>query len=665
MILKEDFPVAKTQMFILKDEPKDIIAKIISSLEFDISYSSVNIDNALKGSEKFEKMHSDIKEIIKTKTGAKDSPKYSILKTKDKCYFFFISKEKTVDFDFLRILSDKRVNFNDLVKSLIELTFKNRIINSLEENYNIPSSILNDKMYLGCIPQSKNIKKNGGIYIDTFEPNFYFCENTKRLSFQMISKTFSSKVEKDEIVLSDDDKSAWFKTELGNIKIKEQKINAVSFNKTKFMLYKEDYINSKNYFQNLTYSYLESMLKSLNLDFESVNFKANGYKSNFLTFETNIDKELIVVDNYNYKEKEQEYKENFLFKFNGISKNKKIVNGKDFKIEDLSEENIYLFINNLLNNEKSTIKYFENEDNNKTYNLFLNAYKDKDKNLNNFDIYTKVKKINFDRKEKFITQGVNIEKIDKKGINDSIINKLKIELWLKNKIFRDKKIENVELEDSDFIFFYYKSIKIGKEKVKFIVELDLKIENKILKIGECKIYEDVKEFNFKNRKSFVSKIDITKNSDSFYIYDKKNKILMTSYSSVNIPQIIGSDSINSLEYFQENGIMTRSNGYNSTILPYYISKVIEPKKRMYVYIQENEKDLYYFVSKQQSPNSSFDKQNKVYCIKTWDENGKETISNKEHVTSVFLSSFTFNILNINESSKSSLLEKIAKEMLFI
>ena len=46
------------------------------------------------------------------------------------------------------------------------------------------------------------------------------------------------------------------------------------------------------------------------------------------------------------------------------------------------------------------------------------------------------------------------------------------------------------------------------------------------------------------------------------------------------------------------------------------------------------------------------------CIKTWDENGKETMSNKEHVTSVFLSSFTFNILNINESSKSSLLEKI-------
>ena len=152
-------------------------------------------------------------------------------------------------------------------------------------------------------------------------------------------------------------------------------------------------------------------------------------------------------------------------------------------------------------------------------------------------------------------------------------------------------------------------------------------------------------------------------SGSFYIYDKENEILLTSYTSKNVPRIIGNSKFNNIDHFVEYDDLKKTNKADISPLPYYLTPKKE-KQSNFVFIQETEDKLYYFVSQKGNPNSSFDKQKLIYSVLTYDNNKNKIKQIEQKVTDLFLSSFTDDILLNNEVSKSSILEKIAKEFLF-
>ncbi len=70
--------------------------------------------------------------------------------------------------------------------------------------------------------------------------------------------------------------------------------------------------------------------------------------------------------------------------------------------------------------------------------------------------------------------------------------------------------------------------------------------------------------------------------------------------------------------------------------------------------------LRYFISKKSETNSKITKQNKMQNILVFNDDGDKVHPLKEELTTLFLQSFTFDILNNNEVSKKSMFQKVAE-----
>ena len=94
-------------------------------------------------------------------------------------------------------------------------------------------------------------------------------------------------------------------------------------------------------------------------------------------------------------------------------------------------------------------------------------------------------------------------------------------------------------------------------------------------------------------------------------------------------------------------------------MPYYL---LPKKNKQYhrIHLQQQGDNLLFFVSFIQQPNVSIVKQNLIYNLLTFDVLGKRLNALEQEVTDIYFQSFTQDILRLNEVSKSSLLEKIAK-----
>lgn len=671
MIIKDDFPIAKTQAFKLNENIEDVIIKIISSRESNISFSSIKINSKLNGSMLFKDLDKRITDIIKSNTESMSKPNYTKFIDDGKCYFFYISENKTSEIDFLSLLHKDGINIDKLLQSLIHLAFKDHVIKMIKKDYNVSSSVMNDDFFIGSILQKETPNKNQKYYLDTFKTNFTYSKNLSQISFSLISKTFESEIV-DELIFEGSLGTALFKSNDKVFKIEDDSVcNSTKCNKTKFMEYKGYYGRSKNYFLNLMYRYIVEMFNKLDISFMPVNFKADAYSYDFLNFNTDLEQNLIIVDDYEYDDNDVLLMSDLHKQLKEYFHNVVFVKSDLFDPSSISKKNIYLFINKNVKNKNTSIRVIKNG---KEINpsSFLGAYEYVMNPDISLDLYTNLKKINFKEADKYVTQGLNLDKIIKSkkeqsysDIDNNKLLKIERELWLKKCIFMDKKISDINLEDGEFTLFYSKNFKSSNKKNKFISVVNISILNKELFIKDYKIYDDINRFNMDFRKNHISKINISKFSDSFYIYDKENDILMTSYTSVNVPQIIGNTTFDSLGYYHQHETIRKQNGYDISALPYYLSKVIVKGNSGYIYMQNNKLDLFYFVSEHQNPRMSIDKQRLIYCLKSWDKSGNEIKSSEQKVVNIFLSSFTFDLLNNKEVSKSSILEKISKEFLLI
>lgn len=670
MIKIDNQPIAKTQMFRIKDNNEDFMKKIFSSELYYVYIDSITVNFKDESKENFYKdLHLKIKKTITHKCEGEKNINYIKFfnKKESKCFFIYLTNSKFENSLDLELI--KKINNDNVISHLFKLLIKNKIINDLNEDYEISKSFFHDDFYIGSKIQNENGNSKGQYYIDAFEPKILF--NKDLISFKLINKTFLTKLE-DEVIFQDKDyDNAIFFNNNSKKFIERKELDARKYNKSKFMEYKSYYPSSENYSLNFLHKKFIEIFNTLNINYEEVYFKSNYIVDNFINTEIDIKRDTVILNNY--KTDEIEINNNFeeklieqIIKSINISSIIKINHSEKIS---LNYDRNYLCINKLDDQSKTTIKAY-NKINEETIELnkFSSAYDLIDNKNIKFDFYTNLKLKNFTANDKYITQGLNITELYKKDgenylykeINENKIKRIKKEIWLKEKIFFDKKIKNLNLEDGNFTIFFNKNYKNRKT----IISLNIKIDNKTLYILENQIFENEILFNSFYKDHIITKFEMSKYDETLYIYDNDNKTLLFNYCSDFIPKIIGNNKFNNVDFFKKHSDIKKTNKIEDTPLPYYLT----PKKNKqshYIFLESNDKNLYYFVSQKQNPQINFENQRLIYSIIVKNSNGENMNPLYEKVTKLFLNSFTDDILLNNEVSKTCLFEKIVKEFIFI
>lgn len=694
---------AKTNSFDIKENKDDIINKLLlnnnlkkyhiqqASILFKGDYKELNI-----------KINSEINNIL----GTNKKNIYDFFIHNKIAYFFFLSDycQNTKSINISNIISNTNSKKN-IITALININVKKYLLeNSLRYN-NIKVEDLNENL-LFCRQDTK-------IAINYLKFKGYFS-NENRYSF--IFNRFS--IQKDIIqpAVNFDD----LKINLENKKEIHKKLDARKYNKLNFINFysKKDentYENSINFYQNYIHLIIKNIFEEKSIKYEEVVFEKDKEIENFIQMESlsKISK-IKIIDNYVYSDEELKLKnlfykkliENINLLYNKDLNSTSIINEislsdiiKPLEYNNLEKDFSYIVVNK--SEDSTSIKSQEKKYQN--FSDVLISIDEKNK-IEDFDYYTQLKYNNYINENKIITQGLNIESIQEffkqcdKNIQKNhkkqetlnkasiklnkspeqiknetfpLIKKIITELQFKNSLFRDKKIINVDLEDSNISLIYIKNNNYNNNKINRIIEANIEIKDKIIYINDNKIYNSYQDFYLQslnidiiddiNDENLLQEYFEQGQSGTLFIVDKDKKSILYTYTSITRPNIIGNFYFNNYEkHIKDKLSINRSTLYEKNILPYYMMPKTLSKKNL-IYIQKiSDKSINYFVSENAPTNSSISKQNLIYTLNV---EGKD-INLNDKLINLFLKSFTFNILKINESSNSSIFDKIIRELLF-
>jgi hypothetical protein len=249
-----------------------------------------------------------------------------------------------------------------------------------------------------------------------------------------------------------------------------------------------------------------------------------------------------------------------------------------------------------------------------------------------------------------------------KGEQSKILKTL-LELYLKEKVFNEGKVPfPMECDNQYEIAFIRSSKADGKARANIYVAQITICDFKIT-IDGFKIYEYEKN---KSLPSFLSCLGDKKlYNDSFYICEKTSGNILMSYNSGRVPVIIGNPEFDMVEMaikepYSIRRARDKGKGY---ILPYYLDQSLRKigvKTHERVYIESYEEYAYIFVRSHKEPETNISKQNLIYNIQVYDKYGNLLKPTSTDIMEFYLGSFTYGIQNINEISKTSILEKIIR-----
>lgn len=677
LIKLDDAACAKTNIIDIQGNTKNNIERLLTTNigNFSIAYCSRSF-----GKEKREKtadfekrIHREIKIIIRTDLGLpnESQPEYESvsfwINGQKIVYFFYLSNTKSNVDELLRsIENDALKKYEKIFEALVGLHLKMEFINQTSKEYEIDPVYFNSELYLAAEFQHQPTVA-GAAKIDALSPKLYFSEQNE-LVIKIHQKTFqtqSSNNESNDIRAEIDGTQLLFRNKKSNY-LANDELNATQFSKKVFITFNEGYSQCINHAQNFVSDILKSILEKAGVSFTERYFQADYALDDFIKADKQTQKPLIIIDNLDKSTSDDERQALHRqlreeFKAIGI-----ITSGAAPTLESLSSEKSYLVLNSTSARNGSSVVI-----NGKSKNTFWDALTHFQKHGGEgLDYYSRLKTSWFSSSSSLIIQGLNIDRLtqnktDKntgeisavfKPISVHIINRIKTELWLKERIFSDKFIEEVKLPDCQLTLVYVRIQGRGKYKKTYASIVGISIFNKTLSINSQKTLSS--EQRLRSQCSFLAKRTLY--NDSFCIFDEANNNLLITYNSDRVPRIIGNQQIDSLKVSEKNNDKVRRvSKKKDTILPYYLLP-LERKQYHHIYLQQQEHDLLYFVSKINKPKPKIEKQSLIYNIRTFNKNGNILNSLDQAVTEIYLKSFTENILKLNEVSKSSLLEKIAK-----
>ena len=149
---------------------------------------------------------------------------------------------------------------------------------------------------------------------------------------------------------------------------------------------------------------------------------------------------------------------------------------------------------------------------------------------------------------------------------------------------------------------------------------------------------------------------------SHVLIDPAQKRILTHYTNNSTPMITGRHGIN-IPDLVDRGLLTRGAKPEYNLFPYYNNNApsADGSQREHVFVMEPAgfKEALIFVSGRQALRNT-KKQRRCYWVKVTDFEGQLVDALQQNITEQFLHSFECDILNMNDSSRTSLLIKFAR-----
>ncbi|MGI2026106.1 hypothetical protein [Endozoicomonas acroporae] len=155
------------------------------------------------------------------------------------------------------------------------------------------------------------------------------------------------------------------------------------------------------------------------------------------------------------------------------------------------------------------------------------------------------------------------------------------------------------------------------------------------------------------------------------LIDSANKRMLIYYTDNTVPTLTGREGVDIPERVRKEGYLTRSAGPDINLFPYLNNNMSaagnQPNQREHLYIMhldrepENAMECLVFVSGKQSL-KNMDKQRRVYRLQVIDFKGCPCNPMEQAVTDAFLHSFDRELLNENDSARSSLFIKFPRAL---
>ncbi|WP_348692706.1 hypothetical protein [Duganella fentianensis] len=602
----------------------------------------------------FARVHVEARKILRKKLelSANAIIRYEFLRVDSMFYFFFLSDKAPADSNLYGSLLAADVPSHRLVQALIGLHVKIGLLDQVAQEFEIDNVYYNAALYLGTDVYPR--KKDGRVLIDTFEARFYYSTNNELVTtlhnqtfLATPASTLQAAVEETVMTIRTQE----------NVYVASEKLDARQYGRKKFMRFQRGYRGCQNHAHTLVARCVTRLFDRIQVDAVRDSFQATAIWDEFVTAAANVSvSKTIIVDNYGPYPSDAA-RDSVHGQLRKALAPCEIVPATTLNSYDsLSDENCYVFINKSVGRNGSSIV---DAITGKQFNTFWQAYgiHKQDKNCS-FDLYTRMKIAHFTGTRNVVMQGIDLpEQLsahDESPISSHVLLKVRKELWLKQSVLQRKAISGL----SQMPTGSYRLVYVRKpENMFFASTLSCRFADGTLSLDDQLTFGSEDELLF----AFPMLRPLEKLYDgSFYLYDCATRVLLTSYTSARVPQILGNVAFDNVKKFHEAGDTLRKlTAPQENPLPYYVTPRLREQYH-HIFLQEKGPDLRYFVSPKGNPQSVFSAQCRTYNILTWDEYGSPVKQIEQPVTSMFLRSFTDDIVLNGQVSKSSLLVKAAR-----
>lgn len=673
---------ARTNMLRLPGDLESIVDRLSEPGEgvghIQAAVVEVSRKSGEKSEEYFQRVDSTIKGFIRKKLGLSVSTgvHYSKFSGRKGVFgFLYLSNQSPMPGQVRGVVAEHSLNPHYAIQALLDLRLKLSFLTDVEKHYDIAPVEFNADLYIGLM--LSRVSKSGSHIFDALKYELYFSKE-QELVISLKRVTMLCSLAQDTISLPVAETGLLMFDWAGKRFQHTRRLNATTDSDRNYMAFATNNVNAKacdqyhnsiNYHQTDCMNRIERLLNYSDIEYSPVVFEATHQVKAFLEGLPTMSNPLWLLDTAANTSSDEAWLSsisNLAEKFGAsrILTTDSLPAPSELKVGTTN----YLVVSEKVKTpggSKNGSSIFDTTSD-ESFNTFWQALAAKQRNPSaNFDYYTAIKLHRFTEAVDSICQGFNV--LPSKDPSTASIEKSLQELALKESVFRDKAVTIKGATLTPLSLQLMSCRRDWGENV-YIQVLDVTVGGETVKIENSRRFDETSrgEFNheFKKLATVFGKED-KKPYDAiwdgaFLIRDKGSNAWLKTYNTARIPAIIGSTLFDNQER-QDSGLSpSREVGIQAAALPYYITPTRQ-KQRHSVFIQDNGVEgAWFFVASNKSANNTIAKQSLVYNAIITGECGTQIPVLSHPLGELFFSSFTFDIVKLRESAKTSILQKIVE-----
>lgn len=673
---------ARTNMLKLPGDLETIIDRLsaptegVGHIQAAVVEVTRNSDERTEGY--YQRVDSTIKDFIRKKLGLSPATRVHYSKfnaRKDAFGFLYLSALPPEPGQVCEVIAEHSLNPLYAIQALLDLKLKLSFLMDVDKHYEIAPVEFNADLYIGLM--LSRVSKSGSHIFDALKYDLYFSKE-QELVISLKRVTMLCSLTQDTISLPVAETGLLMFDWAGKRFQHTRRLNATTDSDRNYMAFATNNVNAKacdqyhnsiNYHQTDCLNRIERLLNHSGIEFSPVVYEATHQVKAFLEGLPTMSNPLWLLDTAENASSDEAWLSSIANLAEKFGASRVLTAGSLPVPSELKNGTTnYLVVSKKVKtpggskNGSSIVDTTSDE----SFNTFWQALAAKQRNPSaDFDYYTAIKLHRFTEAVDSICQGFNV--LPSKDPSTASIEKSLQELALKESIFRDKAV-TIKGATLPALSLQLMCCRRDWGKSVYIQVLDVTVGGEAIKIENSRRFDETSrgEFNYEFKKlAAVFGKEDKKPYDAiwdgaFLIRDKGSNAWLQAYNTARIPAIIGNTLFDNQER-QDSGLSpSREVGIQAAALPYYLTPTRQ-KQRHSVFIQDNGVEgAWFFVASNKSANNTIAKQSLVYNAMITGECGTQIPVLSHPLGELFFSSFTFDIVKLRESAKTSILQKIVE-----